>query len=250
MAQTCAICGAEINLVQQQKLIDGNYICRKNCKKLGMKELDYVHSGLQTVIAHNKQVEEGAKLFERYFLMPNKSKKKKNVKQIGPVYIAEEVGLMALAHPEYKFFVFGKYYPKACVYRIADLFSYEEEKLQPQFTTQDQPQSKKGVHYVFNNVEGLSDFFAEDNTPKKTKEYFDRLFGIQKTIGNMANTWKNQINASKAIAAGIGAAVNGSDDAAQKVDDMANAIDVMKFGDRTEWIRKADEALVAFRAGQ
>lgn len=30
MANKCAICGAEINLVQTQKLADGNCICRKN----------------------------------------------------------------------------------------------------------------------------------------------------------------------------------------------------------------------------
>ena len=30
---TCAICGAEVNLMSGQKLADGNYICRKNCGK-------------------------------------------------------------------------------------------------------------------------------------------------------------------------------------------------------------------------
>ena len=30
MANKCAICGAEINLIQTQKLADGNFICRKN----------------------------------------------------------------------------------------------------------------------------------------------------------------------------------------------------------------------------
>lgn len=30
MANKCAICGAEINLIQTQKLADGNCICRKN----------------------------------------------------------------------------------------------------------------------------------------------------------------------------------------------------------------------------
>ena len=30
MANKCAICGADINLIQTQKLADGNCICRKN----------------------------------------------------------------------------------------------------------------------------------------------------------------------------------------------------------------------------
>ena len=37
MANQCAICGADINLIQTQKLSDGNCICRKNCRKKGFK---------------------------------------------------------------------------------------------------------------------------------------------------------------------------------------------------------------------
>ena len=32
MANKCGICGADINLMQTQKLADGNCICRKNCR--------------------------------------------------------------------------------------------------------------------------------------------------------------------------------------------------------------------------
>ena len=42
MANQCAICGADINLIQTQKLSDGNCICRKNCRKKGFKVYDYV----------------------------------------------------------------------------------------------------------------------------------------------------------------------------------------------------------------
>lgn len=42
MANQCAICGADINLIQTQKLSDGNCICRKNCRKKGFKVFDYV----------------------------------------------------------------------------------------------------------------------------------------------------------------------------------------------------------------
>ena len=32
MANKCGVCGADINLMQTQKLADGNCICRKNCR--------------------------------------------------------------------------------------------------------------------------------------------------------------------------------------------------------------------------
>ena len=31
MVNTCAICGATINVFQAHKLVDGNYLCRKTC---------------------------------------------------------------------------------------------------------------------------------------------------------------------------------------------------------------------------
>ncbi|MBR3999198.1 MAG: DUF4428 domain-containing protein, partial [Clostridia bacterium] len=39
---TCAICGAEIGLISEQKLADGNFICRKVCAKKCYKALDLV----------------------------------------------------------------------------------------------------------------------------------------------------------------------------------------------------------------
>ena len=78
MAQKCAICGAEINVFQSQKLADGNFICRKNCRKIGMKVFDYVHADLPTVLAHNKQVEEGTRIFNELFLPRKKAKDKTN----------------------------------------------------------------------------------------------------------------------------------------------------------------------------
>ena len=59
MANKCAICGADINLIQTQKLSDGNCICRKNCRKKGFKSYDYVHSNLPGVKAHLAQAERG-----------------------------------------------------------------------------------------------------------------------------------------------------------------------------------------------
>ena len=57
MANKCGICGADINLMQTQKLADGNCICRKNCRSRGFKVYDYVHGNLSGVKAHLDQVE-------------------------------------------------------------------------------------------------------------------------------------------------------------------------------------------------
>ncbi len=43
----CAICGAEIGLMSSQKLADGDYICRKNCRSRGLKEFDFIHADLR-----------------------------------------------------------------------------------------------------------------------------------------------------------------------------------------------------------
>lgn len=59
MANKCGICGADINLMQTQKLADGNCICRKNCRSRGFKVYDYVHGNLPGVKAHLAQVERG-----------------------------------------------------------------------------------------------------------------------------------------------------------------------------------------------
>lgn len=42
----------------------------------------------------------------------------------------------------------------------------------------------KYIHFIFNNIAGLADFYYAFNAPKKLAEYFNRLFGIQKTLGN------------------------------------------------------------------
>ena len=76
MANKCAICGAEINLIQTQKLADGNCICRKNCRSKGMKAFDYVHANLPSVQSHLEQVERGTKLWEYFFVPRLKTKNK------------------------------------------------------------------------------------------------------------------------------------------------------------------------------
>ena len=52
----CAICGAEVGLMSEQKLADGNYICRKICSKKTFKVFDKVSATLDDVNAHIAQI--------------------------------------------------------------------------------------------------------------------------------------------------------------------------------------------------
>ena len=81
---------------------------------------------------------------------------------------------------------------------------------------------------------------------KDIDKYFNKLFGIQKTVGNIGNTWKNQINAIKSVASAVGSAAKGEENTSEKLEMAAGSIDVMQYGDRTAWIEKADQALSAY----
>ena len=250
MANTCAICGAEINVFQSQKLTDGNYICRKTCKKKGFKDYDFVHSDLPGVEAHLAQVELGTKLWNTYFVPRLKTKdKSQKLEVFYPVYVAADVGLMAYVETRYKIFIFGKS-QLACVYRIADLVGYDYSTE----TTQNSEGKTENVNYAtltFRNTEGLNPVKIKVSGPKsfeKMEKYFNTLFGIQKTLGNVKNTWKSQINAAASIGSAIGAMMKGDQAALEdKAAVAAEALDTAIYGDRTELEQKADAAIAAVK---
>jgi hypothetical protein len=239
-AQTCAICGASVNLLQQQKLADGNYICRKNCAERVLKCFDLVAASLEEVQAHIKQVEEGTRIYNKLFKKSKLKTPSFNVK------VAEELGLMALIEKRYKIFIFGKTI-FACVYRIADLYGYELEKAGALTALASGKAPKQGsfVHYYFWDTPGMSDFFSELGTTsykKNVEQYFDKLFGIQKTLGNLGKNMKSQFAAMKAVGSAVKAAATGGD-VEGKASDAVVAMDRSVSGDRTVWIAKAEVAL-------
>ena len=111
--------------------------------------------------------------------------------------------------------------------------------------------NKSGVKAVPVYIGGSGRIFpVYRNSPRlfdveKLKKYFDSLFGIQKTLGNAMNNWKKQMDAVKDISVGFNAAVRGDADMAEKAEQAMNSLDAAIYGDRTEWIRRADEALAA-----
>ena len=243
MAQQCAICGVQMNVFQSLKLSDGNYICRKTCKKRGLKYLEYHQSDIEQVVAHNAQVERGNKLWEHYFIP---RKKTKQLKKMYPVFVAEDIGLMAVVETRYKFFLFGKT-EHVCVYRIADLYKYDIEKK----TTINKGKSTTQyfIRFLFLNVEGLFTFrkqYSSNQACKRLVKYFDTLFGIQKTLGNIANTWSNQMGAMKSIVSTVKAAASGEGITEEHMKEVIDTSSIALYGDRTKWIEKADAALKEF----
>ena len=246
----CAICGAEVGLMSGQKLADGNYICRKVCRKKTLKYFDCIPATLDDVTSHIAQVEKGTKIWNELLLPLKKSKNKdEKLKQLGTgdLYVSPSTGLVALVETRYKFIVFGKS-EFACVYRLADLaqYDYDEEVVK---NSEGKEETKCYCRLLFHNTAGLYSFRIGVSGQKDYDDvckYFDTLFGIQKTLGNMANNFKSQLNAAKSIASTIKAAKDGTLDEAQATDTF-NALDTATYGDRTELIAKADAALASVK---
>ncbi len=247
----CAICGAEIGLMSEQKLIDGNFICRKVCSKKTFKIFDKVNATLGDVTAHIEQVEKGTRIWNELLLPLKKAKDKtQKLKCLGTggplLYVSPSTGLVALVETNYKIFIFGKT-QRACVYRLADLvqYDYEEEKVRG---SDGKMESKEYCVMLFKDTTGMYEFRLRVGNSKSydnIAKYFDTLFGIQKTLRNSFKNAKRQINAVKSFASAAKAAAAGTLDEEQGAQTIA-ALDASVYGDRTEWIKKADAALAAF----
>jgi len=247
----CAICGAEVGLMNGQKLADGNYICKKVCGKKTFKVLDKVAASLYDVTAHIEQIEKGTKIFNEVILPLKKTKNKdEKIKVLGIgdylVWVSPSTGLVALVETNYKFFIFGKYY-RACVYRLADLVKYDfEDKI---VSGSDGKLDKKEYCVMsFKETNGLHTFPLEVSGKKDYQDvakYFDTLFGIQKTLGNSFKNAKRQLDAIKGAASIVKGAASGTMDE-QQAAEAVGAVDAYFMGDRTEWIKKADAALAPY----
>ena len=245
---TCAICGAEVGLISEQKLADGNFICRKVCVKKCLKIFNKVEATLDSVNSHIEQVEFGTKAWNQIFVPLTKTKvkeeKMKRFGKNGELYVSPSTGLIALTENRYKIFIFGKS-TIACVYRLADLYGYdyESEKVK---NSDGKEETKHYCVLMFNNTPGLYEVRLEIRTGEyeSMEKYFNTLFGIQKTLRNIKNTWKQQINAAKAVAGAVKAVKDGTVDEAV-AENTIDALDTMQYGDRTEWIAKADAALAS-----
>lgn len=247
----CAICGAEVGLLSEQKLADGNYICRKVCAKKTMGVFDKVSATLHDVTAHIEQIEKGTCIWNELLLPLKKSKDKaEKLKMMGVggplLYASPSTGLVALVETRYKFMIFGKS-ELACVYRIADLvqYDYEEEVVQ---NSEGKDEKKQYCSMVFQNTAGLYGFRLKVSGEKEYEsiaKYFDTLFGIQKTLGNSFKNAKRQLDAFKAVAGVVKGAATGNLDEASAAE-AVGTLDKAVYGDRTELIAKAEASLAKF----
>jgi len=87
---------------------------------------------------------------------------------------------------------------------------------------------------------------ANSKSYESMAKYLDTLFGIQKTLRNSFKNAKRQMNAIKSFAGAVKAAADGTLDEEQAAS-AVGALDASVYGDRTEWIKKADEALAAYK---
>ena len=55
-------------MISEQKLVDGNFICRKVCSKKTFKNFDKVEATLGDVTAHIEQIEKRTKIWEAVFV--------------------------------------------------------------------------------------------------------------------------------------------------------------------------------------
>lgn len=246
---TCAICGAELNLISEQKLADGNFICRKVCSKKTLKCFDKVEATLDSVSSHIEQVEFGTKAWNQIFVPLLKAKTKeeklKRFGKNGELYVSPSTGLVAITENRYKIFIFGKS-TLACVYRLADLYGYDYETEEVK-NSEGKIETKHFCILLFHNTPGMYQVRMEIRNSREFEDmakYFDTQFGIQKTIRNIKNTWKQQMNAFKAVADAVSAVKDGTMDEA-KAEATIETLDAAQYGDRTEWIAKADAALAS-----
>ena len=250
---TCAICGAEIGLMSEQKLSDGNFICRKVCSKKTFKAMDKVAATLDDVTSHLEQIEKGTRIWNE-LLAPlkkaaNKEEKLREVRGFknNLCYVSPSTGLLALVETRYKFFIFGAT-PYACVYRVADHYGYEYECE----TSRNSEGKEVQTHFVtlqFRNTPGLYAPRLEIGSASdfsNMEKYFNELFGIQKTLRNSVNNAKRQLSGIKAAVGAVKGAMDGTLDET-KAAEAANLMDASVYGDRTEWIAKADKALAAYK---
>ncbi len=248
---TCAICGAEVGLLSEQKLADGNYICRKVCSKKCLKIFDKVEATLDSVTLHIEQVEFGTKVWNQIFIPLTKTKikeeKMKRFGKNGELYVSPSTGLVAITENRYKIFIFGKS-TLACVYRLADLYGYDYESEEVK-NSEGKTETKHFCILTFNNTPGMYQVRMEirnSNEFDEMAKYFDTQFGIQKTLRNIKNTFKQQMNAAKAVAGAFKAVKDGTMDET-KAEETVEALDAAQYGDRTEWIAKADAALASVK---
>lgn len=244
MANTCAICGATINVLQSQKLMDGNYICTKGCRAKGLKYYDYVHSDLDNVKDHIHQTEVGTQIWQD-LMEPLKKTRDKNQKMqsFGPIYIAPSLGLGAVTEARGGLFNTKVY---ACVYRLENLQIYKTENMPARTSGSDK--DKKCVHLGFVHTKGLNDVyipFDDETRCHQCVDYLNKLFGLDDSFRSGIKKSVTQFKATKSMWDLAKAKKNG-ENLEEKAKETVDAFGATIIGDRTQFKDAADQALANY----
>jgi len=127
--------------------------------------------------------------------------------------VAEDIGLIAFVKKRGGFFIWGgaNYY---MVFRLADLFRYEYSS--ERATGSDgKTKVKHFINFAFGDTSGCDAFNVEvmsESSYISVARYFNKCFGLQCDVKSIVDTWQSHVEREL-------------------------------YGDRTEWIAKADAAI-------
>ena len=234
----CNHCGAEVGLLQQIKMRDGNYICRKCAGKTHPLFVPANEKTFSMFQEHLKQLETGKVLYEKLFVPRKKSADKAMQldRLSAGIEVAKDIGLLAVVRKRGGFFIWGGT-PYYMVFRLGDLFRYEYSSERSK-SADGKTQVKHYIQFAFWDTPGCDEFrvnITNERTYTLAAKYFNQCFGIQRdvrSVGDMFRGVKTLMSKDADNKAKEGA-----------VEELTQTAKIQLYGDRTEWIAKANAAI-------
>jgi len=242
--QVCEICNAEVGFLQQVKMRDDNYVCNKCAGKTHPLFEPVNVRTLQLFNEHRKQLEDGKILYEKLFVpRKNAAEKAQKLKKFsGGMEVAKDIGLISVSGKRGGFLFWGGT-PYYMVFRIADLYKYDYSSVTTR-SSDGKTVTKHYINFIFLETPGLDRFRIDlFNTAGfvSTAGFFDECFGIKRDLRSLTNPLKNQIANVKTAVQGIKTLLSG--DKEVFVEQMWQAEIDQLYGERAEWIAKAETAI-------
>ena len=178
----CAICGAEVGLLQQIKLRDNHFVCGRCAARTHPLFTPVNVKTLLMFQEHLKQLEAGKVLYETLFV-PRKrgadnSMKLKSLS--AGMEVAEDIGLFSITRKRGGF-LFWSGTPYYMVFCLADLFKYDYSS-ETKTGSDGKTEIKHYINFSFRNTPGLDAVkvnVVNERTYTLAAKYFNECFGIQ-----------------------------------------------------------------------
>ena len=248
--QVCESCKASVGLLQQIKMMDGKYICRKCADITHPYFAPASERTFSMYQEHLKQLEMGKLLYDKLFI-PRKKPADKSMKLKkfggGCIEVANDIGLMALVAKRGGFLFWGgeNYY---MVFRLGDLYKYDYScMLTGGSDSRGKSNKKDFINLGFWDTTGCDEVKIEmpyDSSVVDAAKYFDQCFGLKRDYKAMFSVWKNQIGDLKKAFQKVKTSFSGkTDESEDSAKHLTQAERFQRYGDRTEWLAKADAAI-------